>query len=291
MPIKCIMRRTVALLAAALVVMSVTPLAAQTNPVVKEFKPIKVSQLIGMKVENRDGEEFGRLRDLALDLRTGRIKYAIVASGGFLGVQARLRAVPPHLLSAATAKRNTLALNLAMASWIKAPTFRLSELPALARADRGEAINRFYQHAMAQSADGFVADSSVSSNPPLAQTGRDAAEHSTPPRELKLTGDLIGSMLRGRSQERLGGILDLLVALDEQTPVFAILSTGKLFKDEERRYAIPLRRLNAGATGKWTLNADPEALRRAADFKGHLSSDDESSDSLELFRYYDSQQK
>src|SRR5438132_1626221 len=98
-PIK---RKMFSLVAAASLATSIVSLPAQTNPAVIEIKPIKASRLIGLKVENRDGEEIGKLRDFALDMRTGRIKYAIVASGGFLGVQAKLRAVPPHLLSAAT---------------------------------------------------------------------------------------------------------------------------------------------------------------------------------------------
>src|SRR5262245_56188796 len=124
------------MLLATAIGMANTPLSAQTNRGDKSIKPLKASKLIGMKVENRDGVEFGKLRDLALDPRTGRIRYAIISSGGFLGVRQKLHAVPPNLLSAATAKRDTLALQLAIDDWKRAPTFRLSELPALTRPER-----------------------------------------------------------------------------------------------------------------------------------------------------------
>src|SRR5262245_24527429 len=150
MQIHRLSRKICLLVAATVIGTSSLVSPAQTNGTVKGLKPIKTSRLIGMRVENRDGVEFGSVRDLALDLRGGRIQYALVASGGFLGVHSRLRPVPPRLLSAATAKRDTLSVKLGREDWDRAPTFRLSELQTLTRPDRFRAINEFYQHAMAE---------------------------------------------------------------------------------------------------------------------------------------------
>jgi sporulation protein YlmC with PRC-barrel domain len=277
-------RKTGWLLAAALIALFAAPLFAQTNQAVREIRLIKASRLIGLKIEDRDGEEIGKLRDLVLDLQGGRVKYAVVASGGFLGVRSRLRAVPPHLLSAATAKRNTLALNLAGANWDVAPTFRLFEYPSLARTDRSRAIDEFYKQATAESA----APASVPTNAPLAQTGRDALSDfpESDSKQLKLASNLVGAVIRNRAQDRLGEILDLLVVFDEHAPVFVILQGGgRLTRDRERRYAVPLRALTPGASGGWTLDVDRDALPRAVDFDGRIFVPDEKVGKPELFRY------
>ena len=52
------------------------------------------SKLIGKRVRNRSGEELGTIEDIVLDLGTGTIAYAVLLFGGFLGVGAKLFAVP-----------------------------------------------------------------------------------------------------------------------------------------------------------------------------------------------------
>lgn len=45
-------------------------------------------------VVDREGEVLGSISDLMLDLERGRIAYAVVATGGFMGMGERLFAVP-----------------------------------------------------------------------------------------------------------------------------------------------------------------------------------------------------
>src|ERR1051326_6345214 len=81
----------------------------------------RVSQLIGMPAEDRAGHEVGKLCDFAVDSRTSRSQYAIIAAGGILGIGRKLPAVPVPFVSAPTAKRDTIALNLSRAQWLSAP--------------------------------------------------------------------------------------------------------------------------------------------------------------------------
>ena len=50
--------------------------------------------LTGHKVENEAGEDLGKIDDLVLDDQSGRVLYAILSFGGFLGMRNRLVAVP-----------------------------------------------------------------------------------------------------------------------------------------------------------------------------------------------------
>jgi sporulation protein YlmC with PRC-barrel domain len=52
------------------------------------------SDFIGMKVKNSAGETLGDVKDLALDVNSGRILYAVLSSGGFLGFRDKEFAVP-----------------------------------------------------------------------------------------------------------------------------------------------------------------------------------------------------
>jgi sporulation protein YlmC with PRC-barrel domain len=48
----------------------------------------------GDAVRNANGDNLGRIEDLVIDVVTGRVNYAVLSFGGFLGVRGRLFAVP-----------------------------------------------------------------------------------------------------------------------------------------------------------------------------------------------------
>jgi sporulation protein YlmC with PRC-barrel domain len=50
--------------------------------------------LDGSKVMPSDGEHVGKISDIMLDVRNGRIAYAVLAEEGFLGMGANLHAIP-----------------------------------------------------------------------------------------------------------------------------------------------------------------------------------------------------
>lgn len=60
------------------------------------------SKLIGMNVENPQGEKLGDVKDIVID-STGKVRYAAVSYGGFMGMGKQLYAVP---LEAFTFKRD-----------------------------------------------------------------------------------------------------------------------------------------------------------------------------------------
>jgi len=54
---------------------------------------IRASQLIGTNLKNSKGDSVGEIKDLVID-GTGKVRYAAVTYGGFLGVGSKLFAVP-----------------------------------------------------------------------------------------------------------------------------------------------------------------------------------------------------
>jgi sporulation protein YlmC with PRC-barrel domain len=55
---------------------------------------LQATTLLGSKVANRSGEQLGTLKDLVIDLEDGRIAYAVLSFGGFLGMGDKLFAIP-----------------------------------------------------------------------------------------------------------------------------------------------------------------------------------------------------
>jgi sporulation protein YlmC with PRC-barrel domain len=57
------------------------------------------SVLVGKKVENRQGENLGKIEELAVDVQNGKIAYAVLSFGGFLGLGDKLFAIPWNALT------------------------------------------------------------------------------------------------------------------------------------------------------------------------------------------------
>ncbi|MGF6602371.1 sporulation protein YlmC with PRC-barrel domain [Paraburkholderia sp. GAS448] len=61
--------------------------------------------LDGNKVMSADGEHVGKISDIMLDVRSGRIAYAVLSEGGFLGMGSNLHAIPWSALTLDTDKK------------------------------------------------------------------------------------------------------------------------------------------------------------------------------------------
>jgi sporulation protein YlmC with PRC-barrel domain len=65
----------------------------------------KASDVIGMTVENYQGEKLGKVEDVAVDVESGRIVQVILSTGGFIGIGDTQTAVPPGALHHDVAKK------------------------------------------------------------------------------------------------------------------------------------------------------------------------------------------
>ena len=248
--------------------------AAQTNPF---FTPLKAGQLMGMKVENSDGQKIGMLRNLVVDVRGGELKYAVIGSGGIFGVRSTLKLAPARIMSAGTAKRDTVAVFVTGEQWRLAPVFKASTLGSLADPLRAREIEADF---------GLPAVMATNSKHRLSTTGREFAGTNAPPPLLKFASDLIGQRVVNEKQEKIGEVIDLLVSFGpQQRPAFAIISTGRFLR-RDQEYAVSLRALNAtDSVRKMILNADAAALEQAPLFTQDVwVSSGTNSDAL-IYRY------
>jgi sporulation protein YlmC with PRC-barrel domain len=63
---------------------------------------LSASTITGDKARNPEGEQLGHLEEVVIDLEGGRVNYAVLASGGFLGLGEKFFAIPWDLLSVDT---------------------------------------------------------------------------------------------------------------------------------------------------------------------------------------------
>lgn len=55
---------------------------------------LSATTLVGDKVRNRAGEDLGKIEEIMLDLDYGRIAYAVLSFGSFLGLGGKYFAIP-----------------------------------------------------------------------------------------------------------------------------------------------------------------------------------------------------
>ena len=71
----------------------------KTDPDKKYRSVMSASSLSGDKVRNEAGEDLGKINELMIDVPTGRVAYAVLSFGGFLGMGDKLFAVPWDVLT------------------------------------------------------------------------------------------------------------------------------------------------------------------------------------------------
>ncbi len=71
----------------------------ETNPNIP-LKYLTASSVIGDKVHDDKDEKMGEIKDIMIDLGTGKIDYFIVEFGGFLGMGIKYFAIPFNMLHA-----------------------------------------------------------------------------------------------------------------------------------------------------------------------------------------------
>jgi len=104
---------------------------------------LSASTLKGDKVVNHQGEDLGKIEELMIDLDRGRIAYAVLSFGGFLGMGDKLFAIPWQAFGVDTdGKRLVLKADKELLK--KAPGFDKSNWPNMADPAWGSKLYGYY---------------------------------------------------------------------------------------------------------------------------------------------------
>ncbi|HRQ66574.1 MAG TPA: PRC-barrel domain-containing protein [Xanthomonadaceae bacterium] len=100
--------------------------------------------LIGNDVVNRANENLGDIKEIMLDVKEGRVSYAVLAFGGFLGMGEKLFAVPWDALTLDTAEKR-FVLDVTKDRLKDAPGFDKGHWPDMADPGWRKGIQDFYR--------------------------------------------------------------------------------------------------------------------------------------------------
>jgi sporulation protein YlmC with PRC-barrel domain len=89
---------------------------------------LSTETLLGSDVKNPQGQDVGDLKQLMLDPHTGRVMYAVVAMGGFLGMGEKTVIVPWNALEVARDGKS-LVLNVSPQMLQQAPSYAKDKEP------------------------------------------------------------------------------------------------------------------------------------------------------------------
>lgn len=87
------------------------------------------SSLCGDNVKNSQGESLGEVKDFMINTGTGRVEYAVVSFGGFLGMGDKLFAVPLEAMTLDT-EDECFILDVPKERLENAPGFDKDEWPS-----------------------------------------------------------------------------------------------------------------------------------------------------------------
>ena len=208
----------------------------------------KATKLIGTDVRNASDQNIGKIEDLVADLESGRVLYAVVSVGGFLGVGDRLVAVPP---GAFREQGNHLRID--------ADKQKLTDAPQFSKDDDREAemfspsfVAGAYRH-FGQNAwfEGGTATT--------ASSGHFGS--------VRRVSDLLGMDVKSVSNQKIGDVNNVMIDLPAGRVVYVIFSPDRELDLKNNLYALPPNALGLASDKKsLTTGIDRSKLAAAPSF-------------------------
>lgn len=104
---------------------------------------LSASTLAGDKVVNSKGEDLGKIDEIMIDMPSGRVAYAVLSFGGFLGMGDKLFAIPWHRLTV-DEENKQFVLNVDKSTLEGAPGFDKNNWPDMSDRAWGSRIYSYY---------------------------------------------------------------------------------------------------------------------------------------------------
>jgi sporulation protein YlmC with PRC-barrel domain len=246
-----------------------TDSAVQTLEQYLQSKPLRVSKLVGLKVQARSGDNLGEVEDVIPSAALGQGMQLIVQLGG-VGSDENLVAIPFEEIQI-SADGDELYTNRTREQLAAEPALQLEGRPGSATtpAQRSAAdVNRDAASRGAASQPGAESRTTQPATPGGAGQ-RSAPSASASPSHGRVA-DLVGAEVVGGG-EKVGEIDDIVISTAGADSVRAVLQVGGVAGIGEKRVSLPLSELivERSGDGEPTLRValDGESLRRLPEFE------------------------
>lgn len=104
---------------------------------------LAASKLDGDTVYSADGDDVGKIKEIMLDMNSGRIAYVVLSSGGFLGIGDKLLAIPWRAF-AMDSERKSLQLSISTEKIKNAPGFDKDSWPSMTNRAWANSVHEYY---------------------------------------------------------------------------------------------------------------------------------------------------
>jgi sporulation protein YlmC with PRC-barrel domain len=213
----------------------------------------KTSTIIGRAVENPHGNELGQISDVIIEAPTGNVAYAVLTSGGFVGLGGKLFAIPWRALQQPTSTK-AFRLDMTEEQLKQAPSFDKDQWPDLEDRHSGDTVHAYY------------------GQPPYwgqqlpPKTSREAEEQVA--QRLLKASHVLKSEVMTPDGQWLGDIEEVVIDTAVGKVAYAVLSAREKWLGlGEKWFAIPWHTLQQSAgLGTFTLDVDKETLQKAPGF-------------------------
>jgi sporulation protein YlmC with PRC-barrel domain len=109
----------------------------------RSHRVLAATTLSGDRVRNAAGEDLGTIEEIMLDTQSGRIVYAVLSFGGFLGIGNKLFAVPWSAMRLDEGEHEFI-LDVDRATLKNAPGFDKDDWPDMAETSFAESVHHHY---------------------------------------------------------------------------------------------------------------------------------------------------
>ena len=219
-------------------------------------KPLRVSKLVGMEVQNRSGDNLGEVHEVARASAPGQDMQLIVQIGG-IGEPEKLIAIAFDDVQI-SADGDELYTNRTRDQLAAAPAVMLDQrtagnaapAPRSTDADRGAAPGGAQPRSTPPTASGSTASASLGT---------------------QRVADLVGAEVIGSSGDQVGEVDDIVISTAGADSVRAVLQVGGAAGVGEKRISLPLSQLTveraAGGSPTVRVAMNLESLERLPEFE------------------------
>lgn len=227
----------------------------------------KVSRILGREITDIQNRKIGTVRELALDVRNGRIAEVIVGTGGFWGIQERETAVPPEEFSW-DAEGKKVVCRLDREELRNVPIFDLAHWEASVRPEKVREVYHRYQ------VTPYFMDETTEQQPKSevkAATQLTAVEMvmpQVPLGRIERASELMDKPVVSAEDERVGRVENIIVNLATGRVVVLIVSTGEYLDMGNEVSTIPIQALHyESRPEEFRLNMTREEMRVKPHYK------------------------
>lgn len=110
----------------------------------KKRNVLSATTLIGDEVKNAQDENLGELKEIMIDLPTGKVAYGVLSFGGFLGMGDKYFAIPWDTLKV-DQDNKCIRLNVDKEKLKNAPGFDKDDWPDMSDPNWHSLIDSYYQ--------------------------------------------------------------------------------------------------------------------------------------------------